>query len=78
MENFYESYKAYIYSIGFIVLGIGNLFYMEYDKKTRTKEDIESEYKYSIAKSTRFRIKYFWGYGSIILGIIGILKELLS
>ena len=78
MENFYEVYKAYIHSIGSIIVGVGCLFYMQYDEKTRTKEDIEAEYKYSIAKSTRFSIKCFWGYGLIILGIIGILKELLS
>lgn len=77
MESFFEIYEAYFYGIGFIILGIGCLAYIRYDKKTRTKEDEESEYKYSIAKSTRFNIS-FWGYGLIIAGIFIILRELFS
>lgn len=77
MESFFEIYEAYFYGIWFIILGIGCLAYMRYDKKTRTKEDEESEYKHSIAKSTRFNI-YVLGYFGIIAGIFVILRELLS
>ena len=77
MESFFEMYEAYFYGLGSIILGIGCLVYMKHDKKTRTKEDEESEYKYSIAKSTRFNIS-FWGYGLIIAGIFIILRELFS
>ncbi|WP_295841205.1 hypothetical protein [uncultured Apibacter sp.] len=75
MENFYEVYKAYIYGIGFMMVGFGVLKYMKIEKNKETEE--EKKNKDSINKTTDIKL-YIGGYGGIILGIICILKELLS
>ena len=77
MESFFEMYEAYFYGLGSIILGIGCLVYMKHDKETRTKEDEEAEYKYSISKSVRLNL-YIGGYFGIIAGIFVILRELFS
>lgn len=75
MENIIAKYENLLWGIFSIVIGIGCLAYMKYDKKTRTKES--EDYKYLIDKSVRLNL-YIGGYFAVIVGIFIILNELFS
>lgn len=75
MEIFYENYKGYIYGIGFLLVGIGILKYMKYEKSKES--NLYKENKDSIDKNLDFR-RYMTGYFCIISGIFILLRELFS
>ncbi|WP_303822420.1 hypothetical protein [Apibacter mensalis] len=75
MEIFYENYKGYIYGIGFLLVGIGILKYMKYEKSKES--NLYKENKDSIDKNLDFR-RYMTGYFCVISGIFILLRELFS
>lgn len=77
MESFFGLYKAYFYGIGIVLLGIISLVFIKAQKRKETEEDRNSEYKYSVSKSVDFSL-YLGGIFFIVIGILIILRELLS
>lgn len=71
MEIFYENYKGYIYGIGFLLVGIGILKYMKYEKSKES--NLYKENKDSIDKNLDFR-RYMTGYFCVISGIFILLR----